>query len=155
MEDAITSGVIWEGTWRDLVHAASGHTLHFVGLLSDGNVHSNISHLQAMIEHAVADGVTSIAVHPLFDGRDVSDHTAEQYLRDLESCIEGCRAGAARGDAPVGAAPAGPRRAAATDIGRGEGRGQFRGRDWQRRARWLGNQWFATLRGDQCAEGVE
>ncbi|MFN8028315.1 MAG: 2,3-bisphosphoglycerate-independent phosphoglycerate mutase, partial [Acidimicrobiia bacterium] len=91
VEDAIASGAIWEGTWRDLVGAAQGHTLHFVGLLSDGNVHSNISHLKTMIEHAVADGVESIAIHPLFDGRDVSDHTAEQYLLDLEECIERCR----------------------------------------------------------------
>lgn len=92
VEDAIASGAIWEGTWRALVDAARGHTLHFVGLLSDGNVHSNISHLEAMVEHAVADGVESIAIHALFDGRDVSDHTAEHYLLDLEACIERCRA---------------------------------------------------------------
>ena len=92
VEDAIRSGAIWNGTWRELLRAANGHTLHFVGLLSDGNVHSNISHLKKMIERAVADGVTSIAVHPLFDGRDVSDHTAEQYLLDLEACIERCKA---------------------------------------------------------------
>ena len=91
VEDAITSGAIWDGTWQDLLRAADGHTVHFIGLLSDGNVHSNISHLKTMIEHAVADGVASIAVHPLFDGRDVSDHTAEQYLADLEACIERCQ----------------------------------------------------------------
>jgi 2,3-bisphosphoglycerate-independent phosphoglycerate mutase len=91
VEDAIASGAIWEGTWQDVVRAAQGHTLHFVGLLSDGNVHSNISHLKALIERAVADGVESIAIHPLFDGRDVSDHTAESYLLDLEACIEQCR----------------------------------------------------------------
>lgn len=116
VEDAIASGAIWDGTWQDLLRAADGHTLHFVGLLSDGNVHSNIAHLEAMIERAVADGVTSIAVHPLFDGRDVSDHTAEQYLADLEACIERCRAaGRANGPANVRVASGGGRMSTTMD----------------------------------------
>jgi 2,3-bisphosphoglycerate-independent phosphoglycerate mutase len=129
VEDAIQSGAIWHGTWTDLVRAAHGHTLHFIGLLSDGNVHSNVSHLKAMIERAVADGVESIAIHPLFDGRDVSDHTAEQYLLDLEACIERCKAA---GPADVRVASGGGRMA--TTMDRYEADWSMVERGWQAHA---------------------
>jgi len=129
VEDAIQSGAIWHGTWPDLVRAATGHTLHFIGLLSDGNVHSNISHLKAMIERAAADGVESIAIHPLFDGRDVSDHTAEQYLLDLEAFIERCTSA---GTADVRVASGGGRMA--TTMDRYEADWSMVERGWQAHA---------------------
>ena len=49
----------------------NGSTLHFIGLLSDGNVHSNISHLFNMLEEAKKEGVSKVRVHILLDGRDV------------------------------------------------------------------------------------
>ena len=53
VNESIDSGSIYQSeTWKDLVGtvAANGGALHFIGLLSDGNVHSNISHLLAMLK---------------------------------------------------------------------------------------------------------
>ncbi|MBO5821621.1 MAG: 2,3-bisphosphoglycerate-independent phosphoglycerate mutase, partial [Lentisphaeria bacterium] len=52
---------------------------------SDGNVHSHIDHLYAMLDHAVAAGVKRIRVHALFDGRDVPETSAFDYLNPLEA----------------------------------------------------------------------
>jgi 2,3-bisphosphoglycerate-independent phosphoglycerate mutase len=64
--------------------AASGGRLHFMGLLSDGRVHSSIDHLFALIDAAAAGGVP-IAVHPFGDGRDVPPSSMETYLVALEN----------------------------------------------------------------------
>lgn len=89
---AIESGSMFAGeTWKKLVsQVASAGTLHFIGLLSDGNVHSNISHLKHMIEQAKKDGVKTVRVHALLDGRDVGETSAleffdpfEQFLADI------------------------------------------------------------------------
>jgi 2,3-bisphosphoglycerate-independent phosphoglycerate mutase len=58
-----------------------------VGLLSDGNVHSHIRHLKALVTAAATGGAQKIVIHPLFDGRDVIDGTAEAYLADLETFL--------------------------------------------------------------------
>ena len=62
-------------------------TMHFIGLLSDGNVHSNISHLKAMIAEAKKDGVSRVRVHILLDGRDVPATSALQYVDELEDFL--------------------------------------------------------------------
>ena len=49
----------------------NGKAFHFLGLLSDGNVHSNIHHLFALLRHAHAEGVKRAYCHILLDGRDV------------------------------------------------------------------------------------
>ena len=83
---AIRSGGLFEGeTWRGLVaQAAAGGALHFIGLLSDGNVHSHIDQLFALVDRAHADGVARLFVHPLLDGRDVPETSALQYIDALE-----------------------------------------------------------------------
>ena len=58
--------------------------MHFIGLLSDGNVHSNIKHLFNMIRKAKAEGVSKVRVHALLDGRDVPPQTAQIYLQQLD-----------------------------------------------------------------------
>ena len=70
---SIASGALWQGkAWQEVVAvAATGKTLHFLGLFSDGNVHSHMDHLKAMIVHAKQDGVKRVRVHILLDGRDV------------------------------------------------------------------------------------
>ncbi|MCB9665986.1 MAG: 2,3-bisphosphoglycerate-independent phosphoglycerate mutase [Alphaproteobacteria bacterium] len=68
--------------WRRLV---GGRTLHLLGLLSDGNVHSHVDHLRALIARAVHDGVTRLRVHVLTDGRDVGRRTALTWLVPLEA----------------------------------------------------------------------
>lgn len=89
VEEAVQSGRLFESdTWKWIVEpAASGATLHFIGLLSDGNVHSHIDHLIAMIRHADAQGVRSLCVHPLLDGRDVGATTALVYIDKLEAVL--------------------------------------------------------------------
>lgn len=58
-------------------------TLHLIGLLSDGGVHSHIEHLYALLEMAASAKVPRIAVHAILDGRDVSYNSAPGYLEDL------------------------------------------------------------------------
>jgi 2,3-bisphosphoglycerate-independent phosphoglycerate mutase len=70
-----------------MVTARKDHQIHFVGLLSDGNVHSHIRHLKALVTAAATVGAQKIVIHPLFDGRDVIDGTAETYLSDLETFL--------------------------------------------------------------------
>lgn len=87
---AIDSGSIWEGTWRRVVaHVGEREsTLHFIGLLSDGNVHSHEKHLHAMIRRAEADGVRHVRVHALLDGRDVSETSAPIYVDRLQAVLD-------------------------------------------------------------------
>ena len=86
VNEAMESGTIFQGAkWRELVeNAKNGHTLHFIGLLSDGNVHSNISHLYRMLDEAKNEGVQKVRVHILLDGRDVEPTSALKYVNDLE-----------------------------------------------------------------------
>ena len=89
VDDAVLGGEIWEGAWRDVVTQAttSDGTLHLIGLLSDGNVHSSWEHLMLLLDHAKSDGVTRVRLHTLFDGRDVEDRTADQYAARLEEAL--------------------------------------------------------------------
>ncbi len=64
----------------------SGGTLHFMGLLSDGQVHSSLSHVIAMLGVAAAAGVP-FAVHVFLDGRDTPPRSAEQYVSRLEEAL--------------------------------------------------------------------
>src|SRR5690606_38532785 len=75
--------------WRNLIEQVkqSGSTLHFIGLLSDGNVHSHEQHLYAMLRQARQDGVRRVRIHVLFDGRDVSEKSAELYAGRLSKVI--------------------------------------------------------------------
>jgi 2,3-bisphosphoglycerate-independent phosphoglycerate mutase len=69
---------------RCLAHVKSTNgTLHFMGLLSDGQVHSSIVHLFALIDACVAAGVPFV-VHAFLDGRDTPPRSAEQYVTQLE-----------------------------------------------------------------------
>lgn len=60
-------------------------TVHFVGLLSDGGVHSNMIHLRACVAAAQQQGATRILFHALLDGRDVPQRSAATYLTELET----------------------------------------------------------------------
>ena len=87
VEAALESGDIWGTAWRDVM-SRRGHRIHFLGLLSDGNVHSHIRHLAILLARAAEDGATRLVVHVLFDGRDVIDGTAEKYLSQLRESID-------------------------------------------------------------------
>ena len=83
VEEAVKSGKLFEGeTWKKLVANVVEHdsTLHFIGLFSDGNVHSHIDHLKAMLTEAKKAGVKHARIHILLDGRDVPETSALLYI---------------------------------------------------------------------------
>ncbi len=93
--NAISSGKAWSSpTWEK---AIQGNTMHLIGLLSDGNVHSHVDHLHAMIDRATQDGVKRLRVHLLTDGRDVAARSALQWVEPLEAKLAECN-----GDFAVG-----------------------------------------------------
>jgi len=67
---------------------AAGGSLHLAGLLSDGGVHSHITHLYALLKLAKKEGVTNVFVHCLLDGRDTPPKSSAEYLRQLENELE-------------------------------------------------------------------
>jgi len=70
-------------------HALSnGSALHLIGLVSDGGVHSHITHLYALIDMAKQKGLEKIYIHALLDGRDVPPQSAGVYLEMLEDYLE-------------------------------------------------------------------
>ena len=96
VKEALASGALYEGsTWKSLISQvkASGGALHFIGLLSDGNVHTHIDHLLAMLRKAAEEGVTKARVHTLLDGRDVPPTSALEYIGQLEAVLDELNAG--------------------------------------------------------------
>ncbi len=90
VSQSIETGKIFESvTWQELAGSVKekGTTLHFLGLFSDGNVHSHIDHLKALIERAKAEGVKRVRIHILLDGRDVGETSALDYVRPFEEFI--------------------------------------------------------------------
>ena len=88
--NAIASGAIWEGeAWQQVVRGAKAGrgVIHFIGLFSDGNVHSHVDHLKAMIVQAKADGVPTVRIHALLDGRDVPETSALEYVLPFEAFL--------------------------------------------------------------------
>ncbi|MCL2600049.1 MAG: 2,3-bisphosphoglycerate-independent phosphoglycerate mutase [Treponema sp.] len=99
---SIETGAIFEGAaWKEIVSGVKGPdvagrapTLHFIGLFSDGNVHSHLDHLKAMIVRAKAEGVRRVRIHVLFDGRDVGETSALEYVDPFEAFLkDACGAG--------------------------------------------------------------
>ena len=89
---SIKSRAMFSGrVWKELVAKVSGTggTLHFIGLFSDGNVHSHLDHLKAMIEQAASEGVGRIRIHALLDGRDVGSQSALEYILPFEEFLAG------------------------------------------------------------------
>lgn len=77
-------------TWKKLTKNVTDKTstLHFIGLLSDGNVHSHIDTLKAMIIQAKVDGVKKVRVHALLDGRDVGEMSALEYFDPFDDFLK-------------------------------------------------------------------
>ena len=85
VNDSIASGELFKGkVWKEAVDYALNNKLHFIGLLSDGGVHSHINHLLKMIEEAKKFGIKDVCVHILLDGRDVPKTSALEYVDILE-----------------------------------------------------------------------
>lgn len=62
---------------------SKGKKLHIVGLVSDGGVHSHLTHLQAIIKLAAKQDVPNVYFHALMDGRDVAPQLGESYIQTL------------------------------------------------------------------------
>ena len=65
----------------------SGKALHLLGLLSDGGVHSHITHIIALLEMAKKHGLSKVCVHAFLDGRDVPPQSALTYVEQLEQAM--------------------------------------------------------------------
>jgi 2,3-bisphosphoglycerate-independent phosphoglycerate mutase len=62
--------------------------VHFIGLLSDGGVHSHINHLKGLLTAAAEYGIEEKYVHAFTDGRDVDPHSGKGYVADIEEHLE-------------------------------------------------------------------
>ena len=94
VSNSIESKKMFESdTWKTLVTGvkASGGALHFIGLFSDGNVHSHIDHLKAMIVRAKEEKVAKVRIHILLDGRDVGETSALDYVLPFEAFLSELR----------------------------------------------------------------
>jgi len=96
VNESIESRALFEGdVWKELIENVGQHDsrLHFIGLFSDGNVHSHIDHLEAMLAEAKNQGVNKACVHILLDGRDVPPTSALEYVDRLENFLSALKAG--------------------------------------------------------------
>ncbi len=87
VNEAIDSGDMFiSQAWKDLVERVKGGNgaFHLLGLVSDGNVHSHINHLLALIGRLREEGVPRVRIHALADGRDVEPVSFHRYISRLE-----------------------------------------------------------------------
>ena len=88
---SIESGAIFESeTWKKLVERvkSDNKVFHFIGLLSDGNVHSHIDQLLALVRRCADEGVRRVCLHVLLDGRDVYEKSALVYIEKTEKLLK-------------------------------------------------------------------
>jgi 2,3-bisphosphoglycerate-independent phosphoglycerate mutase len=92
VNESIEKRTLFDGdVWKELIENVVSHNskLHFIGLFSDGNVHSHINHLEALLAEAKNQGVKKACVHILLDGRDVPPTSALEYVERLENFLTG------------------------------------------------------------------
>ncbi|MFP4442759.1 MAG: 2,3-bisphosphoglycerate-independent phosphoglycerate mutase [Spirochaetia bacterium] len=90
VNDSIAGGTLFSGeVWQKLIGNVknNGSTLHFLGLFSDGNVHSHVDHLESMLKKAAEEGVKRARIHILLDGRDVGETSALKYIGPFEEFL--------------------------------------------------------------------
>ncbi|MBQ8546285.1 MAG: 2,3-bisphosphoglycerate-independent phosphoglycerate mutase [Clostridia bacterium] len=94
VSESIANGKMFaSNTWQNIVANVEKNngTLHFIGLFSDGNVHSHIDHLKAMINRAKEEKVKRVRLHILIDGRDVGETSALDYIVPFEEYLDTLR----------------------------------------------------------------
>ena len=86
---SIKSGEIFKSEiWKNVTERGKKNgTVHFIGLLSDGNVHSHIDQLFALINQCKQQGIPKVRLHVLLDGRDVPGKSALKYLNMIEELL--------------------------------------------------------------------
>ncbi len=87
-ESIETKEIFDTNTWKNLAENAKENTMHFVGLLSNGNVHSHINHLIELVKQAKVEGIKKVRIHALLDGRDVPETSGLVYVDQLENVLE-------------------------------------------------------------------
>ncbi len=87
---ALKTGAIFDTqVWENIAkRSQKGGTVHFIGLLSDGNVHSHIEQLFIMIDKCAELNFKKVRIHPLLDGRDVGERTALDYIVPTEEKLK-------------------------------------------------------------------
>lgn len=89
VKNAVASGAMFEGQeWQNLTNSLDNNTLHLIGLLSDGNVHSHIDIVFSMIRQAQSQGIKKVRLHTLLDGRDVGPTSALDYVNKTEALLD-------------------------------------------------------------------
>lgn len=86
VNDSIVEKTIFTSdSWQQVeMRGKAGNTVHFIGLLSDGNVHSHVDQLNALIDRCVEAGLARVRIHGLLDGRDVGQKSALDYFEPME-----------------------------------------------------------------------
>ncbi len=86
VNEALKSRALFQGAaWKKIRQQTdNGGTLHFIGLISDGNVHSHVDQLNLMLDQAFTDNIQNVRVHGLLDGRDVAPKSGLEYFGPLE-----------------------------------------------------------------------
>ena len=95
VSESIENGKMFaSATWQNIVGnvKANNSTLHFIGLFSDGNVHSHIDHLKSMLVRAKEEKARRVRLHILIDGRDVGETSALDYIVPFEAFLDELRA---------------------------------------------------------------
>ena len=90
VQDSINDGSIFKtDIWEKMVKNVcdNNSVFHFIGLLSDGNVHSNINHLFSMIKYLAENNIKQVCLHILLDGRDVGEKSALEYIDKTEQLL--------------------------------------------------------------------
>jgi 2,3-bisphosphoglycerate-independent phosphoglycerate mutase len=87
---ALETGEVFRSRiWQGIVgRAEEGGTIHFIGLLSDGNVHSHINQLFIFLKKCAEIGIKKLRVHPLLDGRDVGERSALNYIIPTQNILK-------------------------------------------------------------------
>ncbi|UXX80662.1 2,3-bisphosphoglycerate-independent phosphoglycerate mutase [Reichenbachiella carrageenanivorans] len=67
---------------------SNNKTVHFIGLVSDGGIHSHIDHLKALCDGAAAQGLEDVMIHAFTDGRDTDPKGGKKYLEDLQGHLD-------------------------------------------------------------------
>lgn len=86
VNNSIRSGAIFDSEiWNKIISRnLNGGTVHFMGLLSDGNVHSHIDQLISLITKCAEQGIKKVRLHALLDGRDVPGRSGLLYIEKME-----------------------------------------------------------------------
>jgi 2,3-bisphosphoglycerate-independent phosphoglycerate mutase len=91
VQQSIDSGAIYRtDIWKKLVNQVKkdNKVFHFIGLLSDGNVHAHIDQLIALVRQCAKEGVRRVCLHTLLDGRDVYEKSALTYIEKIEAVLK-------------------------------------------------------------------